>query len=408
MYLVSDNASNMKKAGQLLESDCHLGCFAHVLNLAANKGLQVKAVSHLLARIRRIVGFFHRSSVANALLQLQAQNLDLPNHKLVIDVSTRWNSAYEMLDRYLEMQVAVVATLLSKDLTHKDKDLKFLADDEITLASGVMETMKPLKQATTMLCSEKNPTISIIIPLYNKLVGVYLNRTEDDLPAVAAVKAAIAADLQGRYDNNLNILLKATALDPRFKTLPHLSDEERFNVYNSLVTELSHHQPKLRIKTEPGASQSVATPSLPSLPQEASHATPALPSLKEDSDTPSPKKPKLEKSESNVLSDLLGDVFVTKVEEPVSLLQRANAEVQSYKELPAISLASDPLLWWKENLYKFPLLSCMARKLLCIPSTSVPSERVFSAAGDIVSSQRANLKAKTVDMLIFLKKNMKS
>lgn len=368
----------------------------------------MKTVSNLLARIRRIVGFFHRSSVANALLQLQAQNLDLPNHKLVIDVSTRWNSAYDMLERYLEMQVAVVATLLSKDLTHKDKHIKFLSDDEIVLASKVMETMKPLKQATTMLCSEKNPTISIIIPLYNKLVGVYLNRSEDDLPAIAAVKAAIAADLQGRYDNSLDILLKATALDPRFKSLPHLTEEERFNVYNSLVTQLSHLQPKLRIKTEPGASESEATPALPSLPEEPSQATPALPSLKQESDTPPPKKTKLEKSESNVLSDLLGDVFITKVEEPISLLQRADAEVQNYKELPPVPLASDPLVWWKENQFTFPLLSIMAKKLLCIPSTSVPSERVFSAAGDIVSSQRANLKAKTVDMLIFLKKNMKS
>ncbi len=42
-----------------------------------------------------------------------------------------------------------------------------------------------------------------------------------------------------------------------------------------------------------------------------------------------------------------------------------------------------------------------------IPVTSVPSERVFSTAGDILSAQRACLKAKHVDMIIFLKKNMK-
>lgn len=88
IYLVSDNASNMKKAGELLECDVHLGCFAHVLNLAAQKGLKVKSVSNMLARIRKIVGFFHRSSTANALLQLHAQNLDLPCHKLIIDVAT--------------------------------------------------------------------------------------------------------------------------------------------------------------------------------------------------------------------------------------------------------------------------------------------------------------------------------
>lgn len=388
----------MKKAGELLECDVHLGCFAHVLNLAAQKGLKVKSVSNMLARIRKIVGFFHRSSTANALLQLHAQNLDLPCHKLIIDVATRWNSAYEMLERYLEMQVAVVATLLSKNLKSKDKDLKFLNDDEITLATQVMETMKPLKQATTMLCSEKNPTISIIIPLYNKLVGVYLNRQVDDLPAVAAVKAAIVEDLQGRYEKQTPMLLRATALDPRFKALPHLTDELRFEVYNGLVTELSH-QPKAIIITEPDTSQGSDPPT----------ALPKEPALPQEPELPIPKKPKLGPSESiqsSVLSDLLGDVFVTKVDTLISPMQRAEMEVQRYKESEPIPLVSDPLLWWEENQYKFPLVSNMARRLLCIPSTSVPSERVFSAAGDIVCSQRANLKAKTVDMLIFLKKKM--
>jgi hypothetical protein len=38
--------------------------------------------------------------------------------------------------------------------------------------------------------------------------------------------------------------------------------------------------------------------------------------------------------------------------------------------------------------------------------TSTPSERVFSKAGEIVSRLRANLKLSTVDMLVFLSKNL--
>ena len=36
---------------------------------------------------------------------------------------------------------------------------------------------------------------------------------------------------------------------------------------------------------------------------------------------------------------------------------------------------------------------------------NVPSERVFSTAGDIVTAHRSALKSEFVDMLIFLKKN---
>lgn len=42
--------------------------------------------------------------------------LELPKHKLIQDVSTRWNSTYDMFSRYIEQQPAVFATRLSKDV----------------------------------------------------------------------------------------------------------------------------------------------------------------------------------------------------------------------------------------------------------------------------------------------------
>ncbi len=62
----------------------------------------------------------------------------------------------------------------------------------------------------------------------------------------------------------------------------------------------------------------------------------------------------------------------------------------------------------RENRSKYPLLSPLAKAYLSIPAnvTSVPSERVFSTAGDIVTAQRSQLLPEIVDMLIFLKKNI--
>ena len=62
---------------------------------------------------------------------------------------------------------------------------------------------------------------------------------------------------------------------------------------------------------------------------------------------------------------------------------------------------------WMQNQFRYPLLSRMAKLYLAIPATSVPSERVFSTAGDIVTASRACLKPGHVDKLIFLKKNFK-
>lgn len=56
--LVTDNASNMKRAGEEAGMSPHIMCFAHTLNLSTQDGLKIAATDRLLARVRRIVSFF--------------------------------------------------------------------------------------------------------------------------------------------------------------------------------------------------------------------------------------------------------------------------------------------------------------------------------------------------------------
>lgn len=59
-----------------------------------------------------------------------------------------------------------------------------------------------------------------------------------------------------------------------------------------------------------------------------------------------------------------------------------------YRERDSLGLSGDVLQWWKKQM-DLPLLSALAKSYLSIPATSVPSERVFSTAGDIVTAQFA-------------------
>jgi hypothetical protein len=61
IYVTTDNAANICKAVQLSSMN-HVKCFAHTINLAVQKGVQL--ISDHLAGIRRIVTYFHKSSVA--------------------------------------------------------------------------------------------------------------------------------------------------------------------------------------------------------------------------------------------------------------------------------------------------------------------------------------------------------
>lgn len=48
----------------------------------------------------------------------------------------------------------------------------------------------------------------------------------------------------------------------------------------------------------------------------------------------------------------------------------------------------------------------LVKKCLCVPETSSPSERVFSASGNIMSCHKASLETETVDRFVFLTRNL--
>lgn len=49
--LVTDHASNMEIAAKTADLHLHIGCFAHTVNLACQRGLKVSALDRLLGRI---------------------------------------------------------------------------------------------------------------------------------------------------------------------------------------------------------------------------------------------------------------------------------------------------------------------------------------------------------------------
>ncbi len=57
-------------------------------------------------------------------------------------------------------------------------------------------------------------------------------------------------------------------------------------------------------------------------------------------------------------------------------------------------------------LSRYPQIGNLARRYLSIPATEVTSERIFSAAGLTITKLIAALDLGTVDMLIFLHKNV--
>ncbi|KAJ4949705.1 hypothetical protein JOQ06_021214 [Pogonophryne albipinna] len=84
----------------------------------------------------------------------------------------------------------------------------------------------------------------------------------------------------------------------------------------------------------------------------------------------------------------------------------ATVEVQRYMTDPPLERSKDPLAYWVDHQNVYPNLFKLAKQFLCMPASSVPSERVFSKCGEIVSKKRNRLNPKTVEKIMFLIKNL--
>ncbi|KAJ5359983.1 hypothetical protein N7517_009174 [Penicillium concentricum] len=62
-----------------------------------------------------------------------------------------------------------------------------------------------------------------------------------------------------------------------------------------------------------------------------------------------------------------------------------------------------PLVFWRENAYRFPTLAALARDVLSVPATGAGVERLFNTARDICHYRRGRLSATTIqELMMFL------
>ena len=116
-----------------------------------------------------------------------------------------------------------------------------------------------------------------------------------------------------------------------------------------------------------------------------------------------------EKEEKSTLMELIGDKFQSENEQTTDTTTFKDivySELLHYKTEPSISVYHPPLHWWSVRRHLYPNVSKLARKYLCVVATSVPSEQLFSKAGNVVFVKCAALLPENVEKLIFLHDNL--
>ncbi|CAH1114768.1 unnamed protein product [Psylliodes chrysocephalus] len=365
--ILSDSGSNMLNAAALLQIR-HIPCFAHVLNLLVHDILkdEDECLKSVLKHCKEIVAHFKHSTLSSDKLKEKQKAANLKTLKLIQDTPIRWNSTFFMIRRILEIRQP-----LTLAISECDKAPLPLNASEMLLLEDLCNILKPFDEATKEISADQYVTISLIIPIIKGLT-LSLQSLNNDLTSEEAKKilSICLQRVQVRFYpfETRSAVLLGTILDPRMKKLAFRQREHANNASQLLINEVTSEINRSKKNTLDEHSEGQIKPS--------------------------------------TSQGLLGflDELVSKQKEIGTPTSSAIIEVREYLEKPPISRSENPIEYWKN--YQCNYLKQIAFKYLAVPATSVPSERVFSKAGLVMTDRRNRIKPKNLDCLIFMKSNM--
>ncbi|XP_073727347.1 zinc finger BED domain-containing protein 4-like isoform X3 [Misgurnus anguillicaudatus] len=331
----------------------HVICIAHALNLVVKKSLDATpGLEDIRTRARRMVTYFKTSTTAKERLREKQEQMARPVKKLILEVDTRWNSTYLMLQRIYEEREPVGAALATLRT-----DVAPLTSEEYFAISECMKVLAPFQVATVELSEEKRVSGSKVIPMM-KMLRYTINETLKTISNDTAMQLGqnLSRRLADKFSalESTSVLTLATLLDPRFKT---------FGFHNHIQAQ-----------TAIGRLTSECT----ALIRDTAHQT--------SSHSAQPDTAQNLENQLNLWELLDNDA--SNARRNKSATSDATIEVQRYMTDPPLQRSADPLAYWSTHKAIYPHLYQLSKLFLCTPASSVPCERIFSKAGEIVSKKK--------------------
>lgn len=377
LLVLRDGGANMIKGLRLAELP-DWSCSAHTLQLVVNDGLSSqRAVEDIVAILRRCATHFSHSVLAKQRLKAIQEQLGLPTHGLIQAVPTRWNSTLHMLQRMLEQKRAL--NVYGGEHGH----VTCLSAAQWDIVANLLETLTPLEELTLEM-SQSEASAACIIPTVT-ILKLMLQARGPSTTGIQTLRETMLKSVTKRFAKaeETKCLVLATLLDPRYKGHAFSSGE-------------TLDKAKEWLKEEAEADHEEATP----------FATQGGTSEEEGTD---PKRPQMEDDQPSSLVDRLyaGLLGPHGQQDTAQAPNSLDEELDHYLGEPVIDRRSgQPLQWWKQNAEHLKTLAPLAKKFLCPPPSSVPSERVFSEVGAIYDKRRSRLMGENAEKLCFLHYNL--
>lgn len=136
----------------------------------------LKPLGQIIKQCRECVAHFSSSPKATAAFRKKQVELNLPGvpvHKLLQDVTTRWNSTYYMLERIYEQR-----TVLAIFVDEQGTSIPLPKRPEWLIISELLTLLRPFEEATKGL-SAHTSCLSQCIPLVRALRKMLVDRMDD-------------------------------------------------------------------------------------------------------------------------------------------------------------------------------------------------------------------------------------
>lgn len=368
--------------------------------------------------IRKIGKYIRKSPNAKRkFMEYQAiASPENPELMPLMDVRTRWSSTEVMTSRFVQLKQPVYEFLVFVKSPTGKKELNKKRLPEVTNSDwayydGIIIFLKPFSVGTRHLCGELHPTFVLVLPTLRSIENFLGNpglfsatnprkymkdfyETHGDLdefPNVVndldTLREGLYLTFMERFSATFTKYMWCTYLDPRFRNMDHLRADEKPKAMDDFIAHVAEiakekaHLVEEEVVCDEGDSDD-----------------------DNDDDDEFNYCDKGCSQQSSSQASLAPDGELSDEQAEAEAIE-AIRKYQTSK-IP-ITKKENPLEWWRRYRTEYPLIAELARRWLCIPASSTPSERVFSDCGIAQAAKQNRLGSDMLTSQIIIRRNDK-
>lgn len=396
----------------------HVRCAAHIINLIVKDGLAEMGDSVLA--IRNAVQYVRSSTPRLKSFELRVDSGKMTRGSLPLDVKTRWNSTFLMLQRAMKFRLAfdkmeTEDRLYNDHFNETENGNKMVGPPAIDDWNVVQRLVKFLiifynstlvVSASSSVCSHK---------CYGEIVTIEKNLIRLSSSVDRELKSK-ASDMKAKFEKywdgikNINkILIVATVFDPSKKMqFAKMCFEKLYGKDTAEAKALSQSVLDLMIDM----FKEYSSRHLQEATVQPSQSTEASSSSTGQENVAAESFEGVEMLDDDIEYERMDFVYTELVAE--TGVQEATDELEMYLkekvENPKNILGTeyDVLSWWRVNSPKYPVLAEMAKDIFAMQVSSVASESAFSTSGRLIDPYRSCLTHYMIEVLMCTEQWMKS